>query len=131
MPVMIPSATVIMPAICIPSVETFMFETFVVKASAVEVSNMLSFKIRAVVREVETVPVMSVPGRVTIISITGEFVFVHYGCRSTVSILADWCWSGIFILVYRRGRCILILVNYRCGPGDNDPGRTNAEAEMG
>ena len=112
--------------------ETLVFKTFMVKTTTAEIFPVFPFKIRTVVRKVETIPVMSVPGRVIVISITREFVFVNYGCRSIVSILADWRRRGIFILVHRGGRRILILVNYhRSGPGNNHPGRANAEAKMG
>jgi hypothetical protein len=54
-------------------------EPRVVEATMIEISPVVSFEERAVVIEVETIPVVTVPGRIIIISIAGEIGFKHRG----------------------------------------------------
>lgn len=82
---------------------TIMCEPGVVKTPTVEIGPVIPFEERAIVFEIETIPVVTVPGRVVIISIAGEFGFadswvckvsariygsgsdiasINYGCRS-------------------------------------------------
>src|ERR1700738_5359254 len=58
-----------------------MFETFVVKASSIEIGSVLSFEKGVIMFVVIVVTIMSVPGRIGIISIPGVIRFVDYGCR--------------------------------------------------
>src|SRR5579872_7264144 len=103
LPVMIPAAATLMSATFITPdlmsaafisttgitpVKVFMFKTFVVKATPVEIASIFSFKERTIVGIVETIPVVSFPGGVVIISVPGEFILIH-----------------------NRSRCVLILVN--------------------
>lgn len=77
-------------------------EPCVVEASMVEISPMVSFKERTVVFEVETIPKVTVPGRVVVVRISGEFIVVD-DCR---------CWC-IDRSVDRRGGNISAAVDDR------------------
>jgi hypothetical protein len=62
-----------------------MHEPCVVEATMIEISPVVSFEERTVVFEVETIPVVTVPCRIVIISIAWEIRFIatiNYGCRS-------------------------------------------------
>jgi hypothetical protein len=76
----------------------------IVKTTAVKISGIPSFKERAIVSIVIVIPVVTVPGRIVIINISGELVFIHYAGSSRICIL---------ILIYggrrRRRRCIIFL----------------------
>jgi hypothetical protein len=75
-------------------VPTVVYEPGVVEMTAVKVGPVVSFKERTVVFEVETIPVVTIPGRVVIVGITGEIGFTNsrsgiiaiginrYGCGS-------------------------------------------------
>jgi hypothetical protein len=65
---------------------TVMFEPGVVKSTMVEVSPVVSFEERTVVCEVETIMVVTVPGRIVIISVSGEIRFTN--SRSDID---PWC----------------------------------------
>jgi hypothetical protein len=52
-----------------------MCEPCAVEAATIEISPVVSFKERTVVFEIETIPVVTVPGRIVIISIAGEIRF--------------------------------------------------------
>jgi hypothetical protein len=56
-----------------------MCEPCAVEATMIEIGPVISFEERTVVIEVETIPVVTVPGRVVIISIAGEIRFEHGG----------------------------------------------------
>jgi hypothetical protein len=71
---------------------TVMFEPGVVKTFPVEISPMVPFEERTVVFEVETIPVVAVPGRIVIISISGEIGFTN-GWSGIVSAHID-PWYG-------------------------------------
>ena len=102
------------PVVVIPVLESFVFVATMV------IIPMASFIIRAVVFVVVTVTVVTVPGRIGIISGAGEFLFIGYrsGCRGT-SILVYGCRSISFLV----SRCRLIngcglisvLIDYRNG----------------
>jgi hypothetical protein len=103
------------PVVCEPGV---------VKMTTIEVASVVSFKERTVVVEVETVPVVAVPGRVVIVGISGEIGFANGG-------------SGIIaIRIYRCGR-ISGTVNNWCGSDNrvgsdvDATGSRNTETEVG
>lgn len=74
-----------------------MFEPCVVETAATEITPMVSFKIGTVVCVVNTVPVVPVPGRISIIGIAGEFVLIDH-CSGSTTILVDGLLiSGILI----------------------------------
>ena len=70
----------------------------IVKTAAVKVARIPSFKKRPVVGIVIVIPVVTVPGRIVIISISGELVFI--GNRAGSVGISIW------ILVHRRRRHI-------------------------
>jgi len=49
----------------------------IVKTTAVKISGIPSFKERPIVSIVIVIPIVTVPGRIVIISISGEFVFIR------------------------------------------------------
>jgi hypothetical protein len=110
---MVAISTVGISAIAISPVDTFMFETFVVKTSMVEISGMISFEERAIMGEVETIPIVAVPGRIIIIGISGKISFAD-GRGGIVSI------RSIGVSVYDRSRSC-----------DINPGYGQAEANTG
>jgi|SRR5580658_3580391 hypothetical protein len=87
-----------------------MCEPCVVEATAIEISPVVSFEERTVVIEVETIPVVTVPGRIVIVSIAGEIRFEDGGGR-----IVSAC-------VYGSGSDIT-TINYGCrgdkGPANN------------
>jgi hypothetical protein len=93
-----------------------MFEPAVVETTTVEISPMVSFEERTIVFEVETIPVVPVPGRIIIISIAGEFGFTDSG--------------GCIVstLVYRSGS-VCAGINHR--RSDIDPGCGYAKTYAG
>jgi hypothetical protein len=66
------------------------FKPGVVKATVVEISPVVSFEKRAIMFKVETIPVVPVPGRVIVISVSGEVGFT--GSRS--GIVASFIYRG-------------------------------------
>ena len=56
-----------------------MCEPCVVEATMIEISPVVSFEERTIVFEVETIAVVTVPGRVVIVGIAGEIGFDHCG----------------------------------------------------
>ena len=78
-----------------------MCEPCVVEATTIEISPVVSFEVRTVVFEVETIPVVTVPGRIVIISIAGEIRFKDGGGR-----IVSAC-------IYRSGSNIA-AINYGC-----------------
>jgi hypothetical protein len=106
-------------------VATVVYEPGVVKMTAIKVGPVVPFKERTIVREVETIPVVTVPGRVVIISVPGEFGFAN-------------CGSGIITIRINRCGCGRIGGTVTNGGGsDNDPGcgyiepgRGNPEADV-
>ena len=93
---------------------TVVCEPGVVEMVATEVGPVISFKERMVVLEVETVPVMTIPGRIVIVGISGEISFTDRGsCIITVCI-------------NRCGR-ISGTVDNGCGSCYNDTGNRNPE----
>ena len=51
-------------------------EPCVVEAAAIERRSMVSFEERTIVFEVETIPVVAVPGRIVVVCVSGEIVIV-------------------------------------------------------
>jgi hypothetical protein len=86
---------------------TVMSEPRVVEATMIEISPVVSFEERTVVFKVETIPVVTVPGRIVIIGIAGEIGFKHRG-------------SGIVSACVNRSG--IPAINYGCG---SDKGPTN------
>jgi hypothetical protein len=93
-----------------------MFEPAVVETTTVEISPMVPFEERTIVFEVETIPVVPVPGRIIIISIAGEFGFTDSG--------------GCIVstLVYRSGSVCAGINDRR---SDIDPGCGYAKTYAG
>lgn len=89
----------------------------VVKMTTIEVPSVVSFKEGTVVFEVETVPVVTVPGRVVIIGISGEIGFTN-------------CGSGIVAIRIDRCGRISGTVNNGCRNSNYDPGSRYPEAEV-
>ena len=84
-----------------------MREPCVVEATMIEISPVVSFEERTIVCEVETIPVVTIPGRVVIIGIAGEIRFEHGG-------------GGIVAVRIYRGGSGIAAINYGCG-GDKGP----------
>jgi len=61
----------------------FAFETRMVEPSSAKISPMFSFKGGTVMFVIEAITVMAVPGRIGIISVSGIFPFIYYGCSDT------------------------------------------------
>jgi len=70
----------------------------IVETTAVKISGIPSFKERPIVSIVIVIPVVTVPGRIVIISIAGEFIFIRH-CAGRIRI-------SIRILVHGRRRRI-------------------------
>src|SRR5579871_4386772 len=67
------SVIILLPS---PAVETtVMFEPRVVKTFVTEVSSMLPLEVRTVVFKIEAIPVVTVPGGIVIVGISGEIGF--------------------------------------------------------
>ena len=81
-----------------------------IKTSSVEISPMLSFKVRTVVGVIVTVAIVTIPGGVGIINIPGEFIFVN----DRITLIG---------VCGRRGRCISVIVDRRLLI--NNRGRSN------
>ena len=96
---------------------TVVCEPGVVKMTAMEVSPVVSFKERTVVFEIEAVPVVTVPGRIVIVGISGEIGFTDR--RSSI----------ITVRIDRRGR-ISGTVDNGCGSCYNDTGNRNPESDV-
>jgi hypothetical protein len=92
------------------------YEPGVVEMTAVKVGPVVSFKERTVVFEVETIPVVTIPGRVVIVGITGEIGFTNSR-------------SGIIAIGINRYGCGRIggTVNNGCG-SDHDTGGRNPKS---
>jgi hypothetical protein len=89
---------------------TVVYEPGVVEMTAIKVSPVVSFKERTIVFEVKTVPVVTIPGRVVIVSVPGEIGFTDRG-------------SGIIaIRIDRCGRWRIGGTVNNGGWSDNDPG---------
>jgi hypothetical protein len=56
-------------------ISTVVYEPGVVEMTAIEVGPVVSFKERMVMCEIETIPVVTVPGRVVIVGVSGELRF--------------------------------------------------------
>jgi hypothetical protein len=78
-----------------------MCEPYVVEATMVKISPVVSFEERTIVFEVETIPVVTVPGRIVIISIAGEIGFTD-GWGRIVSACVNRSGSDIAGINYRR-----------------------------
>ena len=78
---------------------TVVVKSSVVKTSAVEIGAMFSLEERTIVGIIQPVAIVAVPGRIVIINISGEIIFID--------ILV------ISILVHRSGRIAIIV--YGCG----------------
>jgi hypothetical protein len=103
---------------CISSVETFMvetfvFETFMAETFVVEISCMISFEERAIMVEVETIPVVPVPCGIIIICVSGKIGFADR--RGGIVSVRRICAS-----IYHRSRSC-----------DINPGCGQAETNMG
>ena len=91
-------------------ISTVVCEPRVVEMTAIKVGPVVSFKERTIVFEVETVPVVTIPGRVVIISVPGEIGFTD-------------CGSGIIAIRINRCGCGRIGGTVNNGSrSDNDPG---------
>ena len=100
-----------------------MCESCVVEAAMREISPVVPFEERTVVFEVETIPVVTVPGRIVIISISGEIRFKNGRSR-----IVSAC-------VYRSGSDIAAIY-YGCGrnkgPANNgEPDTCMPESDAG
>jgi hypothetical protein len=80
-------------------------EPAIVKTTAVKISGIPSFKKWPIVGIVIVIPVVTVPGRIVIINITGEFVFIPYRAGSV----------GISIWILVNGRRRRIYRPHRDG----------------
>src|ERR1700733_13659141 len=76
----IDSTPVSVSTIDLSTVETVMFKTFAFEPAPVEITYILSFEIGAIVFVINPVTEVAVPYGVVIISIPGEFVFIHHRC---------------------------------------------------
>ena len=94
-----------------------MIKTGSVKMTTIKVGPVVSFKQRTVVFEVETIPVVTVPGRVVIIGVSGELGFTDRR-------------SGIITVCINRCGRISLTVNNRCGCCYNDTGNRNPESDV-
>ena len=74
-------------------ISTVVCEPRVVEMTAIKVGPVVSFKERTIVFEVETVPVVTIPGRVVIISVPGELGFTDSG-SGIITICINRCRSG-------------------------------------
>jgi uncharacterized membrane protein YgdD (TMEM256/DUF423 family) len=92
-----------MSAIIMSAIETLVFKSGVVKTSVVEISVVVSFKVGTIVGIVKAIAIVSVPGGIGIIGISGELVLI---CNAIISVLVyrGWC-GGIAIIA---GWCALI-----------------------
>ena len=93
-------------------------EPGVVKMTTIKVGPVVPFKERTVVFEVETVPVVAVPGRIAIVGISGELGFTD-GRSGIITVRIDRCGRGH----------ISGTVNNGCG-SYNDTGNRNPESDM-
>jgi len=108
------------------NISTGVFPTSVVKTPAIEVSSVVSFEEGAVVSEVDPVAVVTIVGRVVVVSVAGVFGLanIRSGIVTTVAILG--------LVVYGCG----LGIN-RCGSGVNGgrsnihPGAGDTKADMG
>ena len=116
------SVTVIMPVISISvnsaggtfATYPFTLESIPVEPAITEEITVISFKVRTVMFIIETIPVVTIPDRVIIISISGEIVLIDGS-------------AAITLFTCRSNRSI----DYRSGPGcDIDPRGREAEAHM-
>jgi hypothetical protein len=105
-PIVIPSAAI--PTIPSAVFEPFVVESFVVKPSVVEVRSVVPFKVRTIVFIVDTVAVVTTPGRVGIVCVPGVLVFTYSGGLSISAILV---YRSRFLINYRRGRCYIHPAN--------------------
>lgn len=92
-----------MSAIIMPAIETFVFKSGVVETSVVEISVVFSFKVGTIVGIVKTIAIVSVPGGIGIIGISGEIVLI---CDGIISILVYRGWCGSIAIIVDR--CALI-----------------------
>lgn len=108
-----------------------MFEPCMVKPSAIEVRSVVPVEIGAIVFIVYAVAVVTIPNRVVVIHVPGEFCFIDNGRRSRciISILVI-----ISVLTY-GSRCRVLLINYSRGRGRRcryiNPGTRNAKSDVG
>jgi len=92
---------------------TIVFPTSVVKASAIEIGSVVSFKPGTIVLEVDPVAVVTGPGRVVVIDITGVLGFTNFGGGIIAAAISrsGLIIGGIRLLVYgsrsgvNRSRC--------------------------
>ena len=78
-----------------------MCEPCVVEAAAREISPVVSFEERTIVFEVETIPVVTVPGRIVVVRVSGEIGFTDGGGR-IVSARVYRSGSNVAGINYRR-----------------------------
>jgi hypothetical protein len=76
-------------------------EPCMVEAAAIEIRSMVSFEERTIVFEVETIPVVAVPGRIVVVCVSGEIGFTDSRGR-----IVSAC-------VYRSGSDIACINNRR------------------
>lgn len=96
-----------------------MYEPGVVKMTTIKVGPVVSFKERTVVFEVETIPVVAVPGRIAIVGVSGELGLTDGG-------------SGIVTVCINRrgGGRIRGTVNNGYGRCYHDTGNRNPESDV-
>jgi hypothetical protein len=98
---------------------TVMCEPGMVKMTTIKVGPVVSFKERTVVLKVETVPVVTIPGRVVIISVPGELGFTD-SRSGIITIRINRC----------RGGRIGPTINNGCRGGYIEPGSGNPETDV-
>jgi hypothetical protein len=93
----------------------FMFKTGMIEPTMVEICGMVSIEERAIVFEIDPVAIVTAPGRIVIIGISGEICF-------------DDGRTGIIAACVYRGAC----VDHGCGYSGSyiDPGCGNTETNM-
>ncbi len=90
------------------AVATVMFKTGMVKTSSVEIGPVIPFEIGTIMGIIKPIPVVTIPGRIVIIGISGIIVFIDDGCGG-ISILINR--GGSISIGVDRCRSISILVN--------------------
>jgi hypothetical protein len=97
---------------------TGVYEPGVVEMTAIEVGPVVSFKERTVMCEVETIPVVTIPGRVVIVGVSGKLRFTDRR-------------SGIITVRINRSGCGRISSTVNNGRGSyNDTRSRNPESNV-
>ena len=102
-------------------------EPGVVKMSTVEIFPVIPFERGAIVSVVEPIAIVSFPGRIVIIGITREIIFIHNRGWS-ISLLV-YRSRSIFIIDRSGSGCIGASINNGRSHGNTDPG--NPETNTG